>query len=179
VSSSDPPRIRRAGSARRPVPDRVGPGEESVWDYPRPPRLEPERREVRVELAGQVIARSRRALRVCETAGPPTIYVPPEDVRMELLEPSAQGSFCEWKGAARYFSVRVGERLARDAAWSYPEPRPPYEALRDRLAFYPGRVDACFLADERVEPQPGRFYGGWITREIRGPFKGEPGSEGW
>jgi len=156
-----------------------GPGQESVWDYPRPPRLEPERRRVRVVLGGEVLAESDRALRVCETASPPTVYVPREDVRVERLEPSARRSFCEWKGEARYWSARAGECRVADVAWSYPRPEPGFEALRDHLAFYPARVDACFLDDEAVEAQAGRFYGGWVTREIVGPFKGEPGTEGW
>lgn len=160
------------------TPEPTGPGEESVWDYPRPPRLEPERREVRVELAGEVVARSRRALRVCETAGPPTVYVPPEDVREGCLLPTPRRSHCEWKGTAHYFSLAVGERVVEDGAWSYPEPRSGFEALAGWVAFYPGRVEG-FLGGEPVRPQPGRFYGGWITREIKGPFKGEPGSEGW
>jgi len=163
-------------------PDRVvepGPGQESVWDYPRPPRVEPARRRVRVELAGAVVAESERALRVCETAGPPVYYVPRADVRGELLVPSRRESLCEWKGRARYWSLRVGERVAEDAAWEYPEPDPDYAVLRDHLAFYPGRMDACWLDDERVAPQPGDFYGGWITADVVGPFKGEPGTEGW
>lgn len=167
-------RIRARPRAIEPV----GPGEESVWDYPRPPRVEPERRPVRVELAGEVVAQSERAVRVCETAGPPTVYVPLDDVRRAIVEPSERTSFCEWKGRARYFHVRVGDRVARDAAWSYPDPRTGFEALRDHVSFYPGRV-ACWLGDERVRPQPGGFYGGWITDGIRGPFKGDPGSESW
>jgi len=156
-----------------------GPGQESVWDYPRPPRLEPARRRVRVEVAGAVVAESDRALRVCETAGPPVYYVPRADVRAELLVASPRTSLCEWKGRARYWTLRVGERVAEDAAWEYPEPDADYAVLRDHLAFYPERVDACWLDDERVAPQPGDFYGGWVTADVVGPFKGEPGSEGW
>jgi uncharacterized protein (DUF427 family) len=177
-------RIRREVERWRgaPRPARVpepGPGQESVWDYPRPPRVEPVAASVRVELAGVTIAETREALRVCETASPPTYYLPPADVRRELLEPASGTSHCEWKGAARYFSVRVGDRLASRAAWCYPRPFPEYAALADHLAFFAGRVDACFVGDERVTPQPGGFYGGWITRNLVGPFKGEPGSEGW
>jgi len=168
--------LRRGGPARPTVP---GPGQESVWDYPRPPRLEPARRTVRVVLAGAVVAESARALRVCETASPPVYYLPPEDVRRDRLEPSRRRSFCEWKGEACYWSLRVGERFVPDAAWSYPTPDPDFVALRDHLAFYPGRVDGCFLDGERVRPQAGDFYGGWVTDEIVGPFKGEPGTEGW
>ena len=116
---------------------------------------------------------------MCETAGPPTVYVPPEDVREGCLQPTPRRSHCEWKGTAHYFSLAVGERVVEDGAWSYPEPRSGFEALAGWVAFYPGRVEGCFLGGEPVRPQPGRFYGGWITREIKGPFKGEPGSEGW
>jgi uncharacterized protein (DUF427 family) len=152
---------------------------ESVWDYPRPPRVERERRHVRVELGGETIAESDRAVRVLETAGPPTIYVPPEDVHSEALRPAKKTTECEWKGTASYFDAIAGNRVRPRAAWTYPEPKPGYEQLRDWIAFYAGRVDAAYLGDERVTPQPGDFYGGWITAEIEGPFKGEPGSEGW
>jgi uncharacterized protein (DUF427 family) len=162
-----------------------GPGQESVWDYPRPPRVEPSRRRVRVEFDGVTVADSTRALRVLETSGPPVYYVPPEDVRMDLLVPSGgPGTVCEWKGPAEYFDLRTGGRLGpgrlgRRAAWTYPEPNRGYEAIAGWIAFYAGRVDACFLGDEPVRPQPGHFYGGWITSEVVGPFKGEPGTEGW
>ncbi|MDJ0786349.1 MAG: DUF427 domain-containing protein [Myxococcota bacterium] len=168
--------FRRGRPAER---EPVGPGEESVWDYPRPPRLERARRRVRIEFGGQCIAESTRALRVCETASPPVYYVPAEDVRRELLEESAQQSFCEWKGVARYWTLRVGDAVSVDAAWSYPNPDAPFEALRDHLAFYPGRVEAAWLDDERVRPQAGDFYGGWVTDEIKGPFKGDPGTGHW
>ncbi len=173
---------RRWRAAARGRPQRrepVGQGEESVWDYPRPPRLEPARLPVRVELGGVVLAESRRALRVCETASPPVYYVPADDVRMDLLEPSEHRSFCEWKGMARYWSARAGGPLVSEVAWSYSEPDAGFEALRDHLAFYPGRVDACFLGEERVRPQAGGFYGGWITDAVKGPFKGEPGTGHW
>lgn len=156
-----------------------GPGQESVWDYPRPPRVERVDSTVRVEFGGEVIAESDAALRVLETASPPTVYIPPRDVRTRYLVPSPRRSFCEWKGAARYWSLRVGSRAAADAAWSYPAPAAGFEALEDHLSFYPGRVDACYLGNERVQPQPGSFYGGWITSNILGPFKGEPGTEAW
>jgi len=167
---------------RRARPERVpkaGPGQESVWDYPRPPRVEPVQATVRVELGGVVLARSDRALRVCETASPPVYYVPPEDVQREHLTASANRTFCEWKGEAHYWHACVGDREVRDVAWSYPVPEPGFEALRDHRAFYPARVDACFVGEARVAPQPGPFYGGWITPGLLGPFKGEPGTEGW
>ncbi len=177
----DAARARFRGARReRPAHcEPAGPGEESVWDYPRPPRVEAALLPVRVELGGRVLAASTRALRVVETASPPAYYVPPGDVDTSCLEPSPLESFCEWKGLARYHHLRVGSRFARDAAWSYPEPEAGFHALRDHLAFYPGRVDACFLGRERVRPQPGPFYGGWVTGAIKGPFKGEPGTEAW
>jgi uncharacterized protein (DUF427 family) len=154
--------------------------EEAVWDYPRPPALEPCGRRARVVLGGEVIADSARALRVLETASPPTIYVPAADVATESLEPArAHQTFCEWKGAASHFHVRGGGSVAEHAAWAYREPRAPFSRLRGHFAFYPGRVDACYLDDERVTPQPGGFYGGWVTAEIVGPYKGDPGTEGW
>lgn len=151
---------------------------ESVWDYPRPPAVEPEKRRVKIVHEGRTIAESERALRVLETASPPTIYLPPGDIEPGALEPVEGSSFCEWKGQASYLDVVAGDRRAERAAWTYPEPKPDFEALRDRVAFYPGRVE-CYLGEERVRPQPGGFYGGWITDEVVGPVKGEPGSEGW
>ncbi len=152
---------------------------ESVWDYPRPPRLEASQRRVRVEFAGELIADTTRAYRVLETSHPPVYYIPPEDVRSETLRPSRQHSFCEWKGRASYYDLVVGERAVRDAAWYYPDPTSPFVAIRDYVAFYPGRVDAAFVDDEQVQAQAGDFYGGWITAEIEGPFKGGPGTAGW
>jgi uncharacterized protein (DUF427 family) len=130
-------------------------------------------------LAGLVIADSGNALRVLETSGPPTIYIPIEDIDMERLEPVDHSSYCEWKGAAHYFDVVVVETRAGKAAWHYPDPKEGFATLEGYVAFYPGRVDACYLGDELVTPQPGGFYGGWITRDIVGPFKGEPGTSGW
>jgi uncharacterized protein (DUF427 family) len=169
------------GDSRMKQPQRieVRPGQESVWDYPRPPRVEPSKRKVTVIFGGVEIAKSDRALSVLETAGPPTYYVPEEDVRLDLLVPVEGTTLCEWKGNASYLNVLVGDHVARRAAWTYPDPSPGYEAIKDYIAFYPGRVDACYLDDELVQPQPGRYYGGWITKEIVGPFKGEPGTEGW
>jgi uncharacterized protein (DUF427 family) len=127
-----------------------------------------------------VIAESDRAVRVLETASPPTIYVPAADVRTDLLTPSdARRTVCEWKGRARYFDLELGGERAAAVAWHYPEPRDAFAELRDHIAFYAGRVDACWLGDELVRPQGGSFYGGWVTHEIEGPYKGEPGTEGW
>ncbi len=152
---------------------------ESVWDYPRPPRVEPTSKLIRIEWGGETIAESRRACRVLETSHPPVYYLPPEDVRMDLLTRSARSSFCEWKGRAVYYTRNVGGRRVADVAWSYPDPAPGFEAIRNYLAFYAGRVDACFVDGERVRVQEGDFYGGWITGEIVGPFKGGPGTAGW
>jgi uncharacterized protein (DUF427 family) len=161
-------------------PDDTPTATESVWDYPRPPALRPCARRVRLEFGGEVIADSTHALQVLETSHPPTVYIPPADVRMDLLTPSrARQTFCEYKGLASYFDLSAGGRRAEAVAWSYPEPSPGYEALVDHLAFYPGGVDAAWLGDERVQAQPGDFYGGWITSDLRGPFKGAPGTLGW
>jgi uncharacterized protein (DUF427 family) len=154
--------------------------EESVWDYPRPPAIAPCERRVRIEHGGVVVAESDRALRVLETASPPTIYVSAADVRTDLLEQAdRRHTVCEWKGRASYFHLDGAGERSEAAAWTYPEPKEPYRELQDHFAFYPGRVDACYLGDERVHPQAGDFYGGWVTAEIAGPYKGEPGSEGW
>jgi uncharacterized protein (DUF427 family) len=152
---------------------------ESVWDYPRPPSVEATARLVRVIFDGKIIADTTRALRVLETSHPPVYYIPRDDVRHEYLVAAKRHSSCEFKGRADYYSIAHDGRLAVEAAWSYPQPAPGYERLADHFAFYPGRVDACFVDDERVEPQPGDFYGGWITADIVGPFKGGPGTRGW
>ncbi|MEF3273949.1 MAG: DUF427 domain-containing protein [Chloroflexus sp.] len=156
-----------------------GPGQESVWDYPRPPRLEPTSRRIRVIFAGETLVDSRRAFRVLETSHPPVYYVPPDDVRIAWLRPNPARSFCEFKGVAIYYDVVIGDRQVRQAAWSYPEPTPPFAPIRGYIAFYARPMDACYVDDERVTPQPGEFYGGWITSEIVGPFKGGPGTSGW
>ncbi len=153
---------------------------ERVWDYPRPPAVVPCKRRVRVELAGEVLADSTLALRVLETSHPPTIYTPPTDVPEGLLaESDARTTWCEFKGAARYLDAVVNGRRFKAVAWSYPDPSPGYEALRDHVAFYPGRVDAAWLDDERVQAQPSDFYGGWITGDLVGPFKGPAGTLAW
>ena len=148
---------------------------ERVWDYPRPPIVVPCARRVRIELGGEVLAESTRALRVLETSHPPTIYLPPADVRGDLLVPCPGSSWCEFKGAAAY----VGGEPGRPIGWTYPSPSAGYETLRDHIAFYPGRVDGAWLDDERVVAQPGDFYGGWITSDLVGPFKGAPGTLRW
>jgi len=152
---------------------------ECVWDYPRPPAIEPCIRRVRVELGGVTIADSTRALRVLETSHPPTIYIPRSDFAEGSLEPVAGSSFCEWKGSAAYHDVIGGGRRADRAAWYYPTPVARCVALKDHVSVYPGRMDACHLDDERVGSQAGDFYGGWITADLEGPFKGAPGTLGW
>ena len=153
---------------------------DSVWDYPRPPALEPCERRVRVEVSGEAVIDSIRALRVLETSHPPTIYVPPEDVDMSLFSPSTRrGTVCEWKGRAEYLDLQDGGPRRVAVAWRYRDPVPRYATLRDHLAVFPGRMDACWLGDERVLAQPGDFYGGWITSDLEGPFKGAAGTLGW
>jgi len=157
----------------------AGPGQESVWDYPRPPRLELCTRKVEVSFSGVVIAASTRTVRLLETSHPPTYYIPPDDIRWEHISPGTGGSFCEFKGRAVYWSIRAGESFVENAAWSYRDPTESYGALRDYLAFYAAKAGDCFVDGHRVQPQPGGFYGGWITPEILGPFKGGPGTLGW
>jgi uncharacterized protein (DUF427 family) len=154
---------------------------ESVWDYPRPPALEPSSRRARVEFGGAVIADSRRTQRLLETSHPPVIYFPRDDIRgAALLAVPGHRTYCEFKGMASYFDV-IGDNglLAPMAAWTYRNATPTYAALNGHVAFYPGRMDACFLDDERVTSQEGDFYGGWITSNITGPFKGAAGTQGW
>jgi len=159
--------------------DSEGRKKESVWDYPRPPRVEPSTQLIRVVFNSNIVAETRKALRVLETSHPPVYYIPPGDVQQQLLSPTAHQSYCEYKGRASYYSVKVGNKVSVNAAWSYHQPSTGYESLKDHLAFYPGRVDACYVDDERVQAQEGDFYGGWITSTIDGPFKGGPGTARW
>jgi uncharacterized protein (DUF427 family) len=163
----------------RPVPEPTGPGEESAWDYPRPPRLEPTPAHLVVVLGGETIADTRRAWRVLETSHPPNYYIPRADVVAGALEVSEGTSYCEWKGRATYYTVRASDRVAVDAAWGYLQPSAAFAAIVDHVAFYAHRIDACFVDGEHVTPQPGGFYGGWITSRVKGPFKGGPGTRGW
>ncbi|MFN8377815.1 MAG: DUF427 domain-containing protein [Anaerolineae bacterium] len=157
-----------------------GPGQESVWDYPRPPRVESVSRRLRVVFNGIVIADTVQGMRVLETSHPPTYYLPQADIRMDLLSPVPNyRTYCEFKGSAVYWNLEVEGRVSQKVAWSYPEPSSGFEAIRDGLAFYASRVDACFVDDEEVQAQAGDFYGGWITSNIVGPFKGGTGSFGW
>ncbi len=160
-------------------PDPVAPGQESVWAYPRPAVAETFGGHLLIVHRGVTVAETRRGVRTLETSHPPSYYFPPGDVAAALLRPSRRRSFCEWKGEAGYHDAVVGGAVLRDVAWRYADPTPGFAALRDHLAFYAGLFDGCFVDDERVVPQAGGFYGGWITSRVAGPFKGEPGSGGW
>ena len=164
----------------RPEPLQIAPGQESVWSYPRPAVVEPVAARLEVVFAGRVIADTALGMRTLETSHPPSYYFPPGDVDAERLRPNRERrSLCEWKGAARYFDVVAGERVATAACWCYPAPSASFAPLAGYLAFYPAAMDECRVDGERVTPQPGGFYGGWITASVVGPFKGEPGTEGW
>ncbi len=158
-------------------PDRVepGPGQESVWDYPRPPSVVPFIGRVRVVHAGRVVADTVRAIRVLETSQPPAFYLPPADVDLARLTRSTGSTWCEWKGAATYWHLDDVPQVA----WSYAAPTSGFTAITDHLAFYAQKVDECWVGDEQVQPNPGNFYGGWITSAVVGPFKGGPGTLGW
>ncbi len=163
----------------RPTPDAARPGQESVWSYPRPAVAEPTIHRLRVLHRGVAIADTSRGVRTLETSHPPTYYFPREDVAPGGLRPSGERSLCEWKGAAEYFDVLAGGEVLRAAAWSYPSPTPAFESLRGHVAFYASRFDECWVDGERAAPQPGGFYGGWVTSREAGPFKGGPGSRFW
>ena len=163
----------------RPRPEPVAPGQESVWLYPRPAIAEPSDRHIRIEHRGVVVADTRTAVRTLETSHPPSWYVPPGDVTPGLLRRSERRSVCEWTGQAVYWHLDVGGALLHDVAWSYPDPTPGFAPLRDHLAFYAAPLERCTVDGAIVTPQPGGFYGGWITADVVGPFKGLPGSMGW
>lgn len=154
-------------------------GQESVWDYPRPPKLERTNRHLKIIFGGETIAETNRAFRVLETSHPPVYYLPPEDVRMEFMTRGSNSSFCEWKGRAGYYSIEVGGKRVENAAWFYANPTEAFAEIKDFIAFYPSKMDACFVDDELVQTQAGDFYGGWITLSIVGPFKGGAGTWGW
>jgi uncharacterized protein (DUF427 family) len=157
-----------------------GPDQESVWDYPRPPVVVATDAHVRVIHRGRLVAETRRALRVLETSQPPAFYLPGDDVDLSVMVPSPRRSMCEWKGVASYWSIDLGDgTIVPDAAWSYGHPVPGYAAIAGHLAFYAQSVDECWVDDERVEPNPGMFYGGWITSKVVGPFKGAAGTLHW
>ncbi|MFN3687234.1 DUF427 domain-containing protein [Salinarimonas sp.] len=163
----------------RPRPIPPGPGQESVWDYPRPARCEPTSAHVEIVFGGRTIASSRAAYRVLETSHPPSYYLPPGDCDTDAFVSTMGGSLCEWKGQAVYFDVLAGGKRAPRAAWAYPRPTPEFAAMAGYIAVYPGLMDACFVDGERVVPQEGGFYGGWITSKVVGPFKGPPGTRFW
>ncbi|MBK8447554.1 MAG: DUF427 domain-containing protein [Micropruina sp.] len=163
----------------QPRRDPLRPGQESVWDYPRPPALRACTLPIEVHLGGSIVCRTTTSWQVLETSHPPTYYLPRESFADGVLRAGKGSSFCEWKGAARYLDLVVGERTAPGAAWFYPQPSAGYQALVGHVALYAGATDGCFVDGERVLPQPGGFYGGWITAAVAGPFKGEPGSRGW
>ncbi len=151
-----------------------------MWDFPRPPRVDPTAETVVVRFRGAEVCRTSAPIRVLETSHPPTYYLPVADFAPGSLRPAAGSSFCEFKGHAAYFDIVGADgRVAEQAAWGYPEPWPGFENLRDHVALYAGRVDECRVDDEVVVPQPGAFYGGWITSRVVGPFKGGPGTSGW
>jgi len=159
---------------------RKAPGRrESVWEYPRPPRVEPVSSRIRIIFNGVVIADTTASRRVLETSHPPVYYLPPGDVHRHYLTLSRGGSWCEWKGEAQYYDIEVNEKHAPRVAWAYPHPSTGFAEIKDFLAFYAGPMDSCLVGDERAKPQPGGFYGGWITQDITGPFKGSPGTQGW
>src|SRR5690242_1906001 len=156
-----------------------GPGQESVWDYPRPPSLDPSTEHIVVVLGGQVIAETEQSWRILETSHPPTYYLPRSAFAVGSLRPASGTSYCEWKGVASYLDLVGGDKVAERQAWYYPDPTPPYAALRDHVALYPGAMDRCTVNGEQVLPQPGAFYGGWVTSRVVGPFKGTPGTSFW
>lgn len=164
----------------RPTPIQPGPGQESVWDYPRPPALERVSERLRIELGGKTLADTTRGWRVLETSHPPVYYFHPDDLNPDMIAASQGSSFCEWKGTAGYVDVLApdGRRLEK-VGWFYADPTPRFAELRDHVAFYAAPMDACWVGDEQATPQPGRFYGGWVTSRVVGPFKGIPGSWGW
>ena len=169
---------RWRGRGRPPFAAVPGPDQFSVWDYPRPPCVAPETREVVIRWGEVEVARTRRAIRVLETSHPPSFYLPWDDIARHFLQPAAGTSFCEWKGPARYHSLVDGTRRLSRVAWSYPQPLAGAEALADCVAFY-CRDLACSVGGLPATPQPGGFYGGWVTSDLAGPFKGAPGSENW
>ncbi|GAA0756155.1 uncharacterized protein (DUF427 family) [Erythromicrobium ramosum] len=162
-----------------PDPDPLLPGQESVWDYPRPPICEPTSRHIRIVHRDVVIADARAAWRTLETSHPPTYYIPQSDIAMAHLQPNPARSICEWKGQAVYWDVVIGNETIAATAWSYPDPKPGFASIKDHIAFYAMPFDAVLIDGEQITPQPGGFYGGWITSREAGPFKGIPGSRFW
>lgn len=160
-------------------PIKPKPGEESVWDYPRPPKLEECRKHLRIVFNDEIILDTNRSFRILETSHPPTYYIPLDAFKEGVLIPISGTSFCEWKGKANYYDIRVGEETASKCAWGYLNPNKTYPQLKNTISVYAHLMDACFVNDEKVQAQEGDFYGGWITTDIVGPFKGAPGTWGW
>lgn len=150
----------------------TGDEQESVWDYPRPPKIEPVKQAIKIEFNGTVVAESSNAKRVLERGHPPVYYLPLEDINSKVLLDSTRKTWCEWKGEARYYDIVVGDKVSKNAAWFYPNPSPDFLDIKDNVAFYAGKMEACYVGEELVIPQAGDFYGGWITTNIQGPFKG-------
>ncbi len=162
-----------------PIPDAPRPGQESVWNFPRPAIAERVSSHLKIVHRGVIIAETREAVRTLETSHPPSYYFPRKDVAMALLSPSTNRSFCEWKGDASYFDVVAGSETLSAVAWSYPHPTTSFLMLNNHIAFYAAPFDGCFVDGEKAVPQPGPFYGGWVTSKFAGPFKGVPGSRFW
>ena len=154
-------------------------GQESVWDYPRPPRAEASKKRIRVVFNGVTLIDSTHTVRVLETSHPPVYYIPQSDIKMEHFTAVTRQTFCEFKGVASYWTIKIGEKTLENGAWAYKDPHGGYEAIKDYIAVYPGKMDACYVDDEKVQAQVGDFYGGWITSDIVGPFKGGTGTYGW
>lgn len=163
----------------RPRPDPARPGQESVWSFPRPAIAQSSAAHILIEHRGVIVAETRASVRTVETSHPPSYYIPRADIAPGALRRAAGSSFCEWKGAASYWDVIVGDQLLPRVGWSYANPTAPFAALRDYVAFYAAPFDRCTVDGEQVTPQAGGFYGGWITSAFAGPFKGGPGSQGW
>jgi len=175
---------RHGGARGRPAnAETPGPGQVSVWDFPRPPEVQAVSKRVKVVHAGALVAETDRALKVCETAGAPVYYIPPDDVRLDLLRQTDEWTVCEWKGAAVYFDLIVEGGEREQAAFCYPDPFDDlgqgYERIAGWIAFYASRVDECYVGEEQARPQPGGYYAGWVTDDLAGPIKGAPGTEGW
>lgn len=154
-------------------------GQESVWDYPRPPKLEKTNKHLKIVFGGVDLAETTHAFRVLETSHPPVYYFPPEDVKLEFFRKEINTTFCEWKGRASYYSIVVGDKEVFEAAWFYETPTREFAEIENYIAFYPSKMDVCYVDGELVQSQEGDFYGGWITKDIVGPFKGGAGTWGW
>ena len=163
----------------RPQPEKPQVGQESVWAFPRPAVAEATSAHLVIRHRGVIVADTRRAIRTLETSHPPSYYIPRDDIAPGALRSAGGGSFCEWKGEARYWDVVIGDVVLPRVGWSYPLPTPSFALLRDHVAFYAAPFDHCSADGETVTPQAGGFYGGWITSRLAGPFKGGPGTQGW